>query len=244
MTRQWNKTTKKKLYLLVALGLALILSSGAFAYTYVTSVATIGVTPPTAELATCNATASQPNWSSVLVPAETTNTEILNPNAVGDETEIQSQIASASHWQLVWLKFSRHKLAIVAGMVLIALYTAAIFAPFLSPHDPHAKSLPYKEAPPQRVYLTDEQGFHLRPFVYAITRTLDRQTYQQIFKEDRSRKYYLRFFARGFRYRLLGLFETDIHLFGTEVEEVHVHLFGADVLGRDVFSRVLYGAQV
>ena len=101
MTRQWNKTTKKKLYLLVALGLALILSSGAFAYTYVTSVATIGVTPPTAELATCNATASQPNWSSVLVPAETTNTEILNPNAVGDETEIQSQIGSGSHWQLV-----------------------------------------------------------------------------------------------------------------------------------------------
>lgn len=101
MTRQWNKTTKKKLYLLVALGLALVLSSGTFAYTYVTSIGTIGVTPPTADIATCNATASQPDWGTVLVPAETTSTEILNPNAAGDETEIQSQIGAGSHWQLV-----------------------------------------------------------------------------------------------------------------------------------------------
>ena len=156
----------------------------------------------------------------------------------------QEKYYYASHWSLVWLKFSRHKLAIIAGIVLIVLYLAAVFASFLSPHDPNAKSLAYKEAPPQRVYLADENGFQLRPFVYAVTRTLDRQTYQQMFQEDRSRKYYLRFFARGFRYKLLGLFETDIHLFGTGVEEVHVHLFGADILGRDVFTRVLYGARV
>ena len=101
MTRQWNKPTKKQLYLLVALGLALVLSSGTFAYTYVTSIGTIGVTPPTADIATCNATASQPDWGTILIPSETTSTEILNPNAAGDETNIQSQLGAGAHWQLV-----------------------------------------------------------------------------------------------------------------------------------------------
>ncbi len=101
MTRHWDKKAKKKLYLFIALGLALILSSGTFAYTYVTSIGTIGITPPTADVATCNTAASQPDWASILVPPETTGTEILNPNAAGDKTDIQSQIGSGAHWQLV-----------------------------------------------------------------------------------------------------------------------------------------------
>ena len=49
---------------------------------------------------------------------------------------------------------------------------------------------------------------------------------------------------RGYSYKLFGLFESDLHLFGTGVDGVPVHLFGTDSLGRDVFSRTLYGSQI
>ena len=65
MSRQWQKETKRKFYLLAALGLVLVLSSGVFAYTYTTAVGTISVVDPSADVATSNVSASQPNWSPI-----------------------------------------------------------------------------------------------------------------------------------------------------------------------------------
>lgn len=102
MIKQWEGNAKKKFYLILALGLALIISGGAFVYTYVNSLGTIGILPPTGEFATCNTAASQPNWNSVLIPPGTTNTTVLRPNAAGDETNVQSQLpASGAHWDKV-----------------------------------------------------------------------------------------------------------------------------------------------
>ncbi len=90
----------KKFYLLAALILILIISGGIYAYTYTTAIGTIGTATPTGNIATVNATASQPDWSSVLW---TVNEDIiLRPNAVGDETQINSQYPnSGEHWQKV-----------------------------------------------------------------------------------------------------------------------------------------------
>ncbi|MEE9365258.1 MAG: hypothetical protein V3W44_01095 [Dehalococcoidales bacterium] len=65
MVKQWAKNARRRQYLVIALGLILILSGGAFAYTYTTAVGTISVGEPSADVATCNTSASQPNWSSV-----------------------------------------------------------------------------------------------------------------------------------------------------------------------------------
>ena len=65
MTKQWERNTKRKFYLLVALGLVLILSGGAFAYTYTTAIGTVSVGEPSADVATCNVSTGQPDWSSV-----------------------------------------------------------------------------------------------------------------------------------------------------------------------------------
>jgi len=91
---------KKRLYLITALVLALILSGGVYAYTFTTASDTISIAEPTADIATVNATAIQPDWESVLTPVA--DTEILRPMAAGDETNISDQEpALGAHWDKV-----------------------------------------------------------------------------------------------------------------------------------------------
>ncbi|MFQ5997027.1 MAG: hypothetical protein ACE5KP_05320 [Dehalococcoidales bacterium] len=65
MKKQWERDAKKRFYLIVVLALALIISGGVYAYTYTTAVGTIGILPPSGDVATSNTAASQPDWSSV-----------------------------------------------------------------------------------------------------------------------------------------------------------------------------------
>jgi peptide/nickel transport system permease protein len=131
-------------------------------------------------------------------------------------------------------------------IVLALLYAAALLADFLAPYgmdqkhyrDPHF----YKYHPPMRVRWIDDAGrFHARPFVYA-SRLEDLGGPR--YAEDRSVRYPLRFFARGARYPVLfGLASWDRHLFGVD-EPGRVFLLGADFFGRDILSRILFGARV
>jgi len=97
---QMNKTAKNKLYFSIALFVVLVLTSGSFAYTWTTSETTIGIVEPTGNIATSNATATQPDWDSILTPV--TETENLSTNGPGDETLLSGQFpASGEHWDKV-----------------------------------------------------------------------------------------------------------------------------------------------
>jgi hypothetical protein len=90
----------KKLYLLAAIGIVLLISGGVFAYTYTTATGIIGTTAPTGNIVTMNATPTQPAWETVLTPV--TDDIIYRPNAAGDETNIASQFpATGAHWDKV-----------------------------------------------------------------------------------------------------------------------------------------------
>ncbi len=150
----------------------------------------------------------------------------------------------ASQRQLVWRKFRRHRLAMSSLMVIIFLYSLAIFAEFYTINDYQKRHVKYAKAPPQALHFIDEAGnFHLVPFIYQLKQELDMETLRRNYTEDRSERYHLRFFVKGLPYKLLGIFETDIHLLGVDAPAVYFP-FGTDELGRDLFSRTIVGARI
>jgi peptide/nickel transport system permease protein len=129
----------------------------------------------------------------------------------------------------------------LAGSLLAGVYAAAALAGFLAPYDPVEQNRALPFAPPVRVHLVDESGrLHLRPFIYAL---VPRAGTFDVYDEDRSRPYPIRLFPRGASYRLAGLLPGSRHLLGVD-EPARLFLMGSDEYGRDVFSRLLHGAQI
>lgn len=160
-----------------------------------------------------------------------------------DQSE-REQLYVASQWQLMWRKFRRHKLAIGSGVIVAGLYFIGIFCEFLAPADPSSYDAQYTYAPPQRVRFVSEDGFQLRPFVYGYKSSRDSYTLRMRYEPDPSLRYPLHFFVRGEPYRMWGLLDADLHLFGIKNPDGKLYLLGSDRNGRDVLTRVLYGTRI
>ncbi|MGB2983202.1 MAG: ABC transporter permease [Candidatus Bipolaricaulia bacterium] len=149
---------------------------------------------------------------------------------------------------LVWRAFRKNRLARIGGSVLFMLLLLTTFAGFFSPYGYRDQDNAQSYAPPSRMHFRDDAGFSWRPFVYRRTAAIDQETLQRTFIEDEAKRYYVRFFTRGETYRLLGLFPTDVHLFGVRAADgstdARVYLFGADQFGRDLLTRTLVGGRI
>jgi peptide/nickel transport system permease protein len=154
----------------------------------------------------------------------------------------------ASQWTLMWRKLMKHKLAKFSMFILAILYITAIFSDFFAPYGLTEFSPLYKDTAPTKIYWTDEDGLS-KPYVYKLEKIKDKETFTIKVQEDKTQKFYIKFFCEGYEYKILG-FKTNMHLYGlvNEAGEVdntaRINLFGADSTGIDIFSRVLHGGKV
>ncbi|MBO9448721.1 ABC transporter permease [Tropicibacter sp. R16_0] len=156
--------------------------------------------------------------------------------------QLERRDLDAPNWVLVWRKFKTHKLGLVSGVFLLLCYLMLPFAGFIAPYGANERNSDHLYAPPQAVHWVHEGEF-LGPFVYPITAEADLETFQWVFKPDTSTPMPLEFFCEGAEYKLAGLIKSDTHLFCAP-DGATLFLWGSDRLGRDVFSRILYGAQL
>ncbi|UWQ28171.1 ABC transporter permease [Leisingera sp. M527] len=156
--------------------------------------------------------------------------------------ELERKDLDAPNWLLVWRKFKTHKLGLISGLFLLVAYLMIPFAGFLAPYGPNQRFSEHLYSPPQSIKLFHEGAF-VGPFVYPMTSEANLETFQWEFSPDTSRPLKLEFFCEGQTYKLAGLIESNRHLF-CATEEATIFILGSDRLGRDIFSRVSYGAQL
>ena len=163
---------------------------------------------------------------------------------------------TASQTQLIWARFRKNRTAMVASWALILMVLMGIFAPFLSPYDPsiNGRDKDYENGAPEIPRFWDENGFSLRPFVYATERERSIKTnFRWVTTINREKREYVHFFVQGWEYSLISLnldlpgdsldmnlkaLTFSTHLFGTD--QGMVHLFGTDASGKDIFGRTLH----
>jgi peptide/nickel transport system permease protein len=166
------------------------------------------------------------------------------PAGAGLEPATAEKAKLLSVRQLAWRKFKRNKLALFGMWTLALMYLLAALAGFVAPYGDRETHSAFPRTPPTGIHFFDADGnFHLQPFVYGLQRTMDRQTFKPVLTVNPEERYPIRLFVEGETYSLLGLFRSNIHLFGVD-EPGKLFLLGTDTKGRDLFSRILYGAQV
>jgi peptide/nickel transport system permease protein len=165
----------------------------------------------------------------------------FDPYSVERMTPAQERFYMASEWRMVWWKLRRHRIAIVSGAILLIMYASILICEVLAPYDLDARNTDFIYAPPQRIRIFDK-GRLVAPFVYGYDYRLDMNTLERVYTSNGKREP-IRFFCHSSEYRFWGLFPGDLHLVCPAVGG-QLFLGGTDRLGRDLLSRMIYGARI
>ena len=170
------------------------------------------------------------------------NAAPFDPYKVETMTPEMERYYMASQWRIMWWKFRRHRLAVIAGAILLVMYASILICEFLAPYHLASRHIDSIYAPPQTVHLFHEGEF-VGPFVYALGYKLNMENLRREYTPDLENRQRLQFFCSGEAYSMWGLFESRLH-FVCAAEGGTFFLLGTDRLGRDLLSRIIYGARI
>lgn len=118
----------------------------------------------------------------------------------------------------------------LSTFILLALYSLSFLAPFIAPYPPNKQFREYTLSPPTKIHFFEERNGRkvlTHPYVY---RYVLKNPLRRVYEEDKTQKFRVKFFYNG-------------KIFGVEGEG-KIFLLGCDDLGRDIFSRILYGGRI
>lgn len=143
----------------------------------------------------------------------------------------------------VFRQLMKDKFAKIALIVLAIIYLALFFADFIAPYTKDFSDRTMAYVPPSKVFIIDENGKLSKPYTYNYVREFDNDNLRILYKLDKSKKHYIKFFSKGQPYKFLGLIPMKRHLITTD-QDGRLFLLGTDINGRDVFSRLLFGGRI
>lgn len=166
----------------------------------------------------------------------------FDPDAIYRYTDAQKALYEASQLKLMWWKFRRHKIALISGVFLALIYLSTLISEVLAPYNLETRNSRHIYAPPQAIHLFHEGRF-VGPFVYGFDYSLNMENLKREYEPNPEKVQPLRFFCSGDEYNFWGLFEARFHIV-CPAENGTLFLLGTDRLGRDVLSRIIYGARI
>ncbi|MFQ5935292.1 MAG: ABC transporter permease, partial [Acidiferrobacterales bacterium] len=170
------------------------------------------------------------------------STAPFDPQSIERLTPEQERYYMASQWRMMWWRLKRHRLAVVSGFILLVMYLSILVSEVLAPYNLHSRHTNFIYAPPQRVHLFHDRNF-VGPFVYGLTYRLNMENLKREYSENHNLVQPIRFFCSGDEYRFWGSAPGRFHLF-CPAKEGTLFLLGTDRLGRDILSRIIYGARI
>ncbi len=166
----------------------------------------------------------------------------FDPYAVERMTVAQERFYRAPPLLLMWWRLRRHRVAVASGALLLAFYAMILFCELLSPYALDSRHIDFIYAPPQRIHLFDDNGLAW-PYVTGFDDHLDMTNLRRVYTPDPAKHQPIRFFCHSDPYRFWGLVPGDLHLI-CPARGGQLFLFGTDRLGRDMLSRIIYGARI
>jgi len=145
---------------------------------------------------------------------------------------------------VAWGQFRRNRLAATGGVFIILLYLLAIFAPFVAPDglSNYSTTSITRYHAPTPLHVRDPKTGNWGLYVEKFAQTMNPTTFLQEFRPT-GEKCPVRWLVPGDTYRILGI-AGNLHLFGTGNPDCKIFLWGAEGLGRDLFTRTIYASQI
>jgi peptide/nickel transport system permease protein len=166
----------------------------------------------------------------------------FDPMSVDAMTPGQERYNRASQWRLMWWRLLRHRVAVACGFLLLFLYATTLVSELLAPYALDTRNTDFIYAPPQKVRIFD--GGHLvAPYVEGYDYSLDMNNLKRVYTANPDKHETLRFFCHGDPYLFWGYIPARFHL-ACPAAGGQLFLLGTDRLGRDLLSRIIYGARI